>query len=60
MVTYLYAKEPKQAWLIFQDALGVEAFVSSEEAFAGDALFQAYRCAEMKCTHKQAHTHTHP
>jgi hypothetical protein len=44
VVTHLYAREAKAAWLLFQDALAVDCFVSSEEAFAADALFEAYRC----------------
>ncbi len=45
VVTHLYAKEPKAAWRLFQDALLIDCFVASEEAFAADALFQAYRQA---------------
>lgn len=46
IVVHLYAKEPKAAWQVFQDALTVDCFVSSEEAFAADDLFNAYRSVE--------------
>ncbi|KAJ9532770.1 hypothetical protein QJQ45_010880 [Haematococcus lacustris] len=46
IVTHLFAKEAREAWMVFQDALAIDAFVSSEEAFAADALFSAYRSGE--------------
>ncbi|PNW80293.1 hypothetical protein CHLRE_08g385700v5 [Chlamydomonas reinhardtii] len=43
VVTWLWAGDAEKAWLTFQDAMGVEAFAHTEEAFAADALFEAYR-----------------
>ena len=44
-MTWLWAGDAEKAWLTFQDAMGVEAFAHTEEAFAADALFEAYRWA---------------
>ncbi|KAF8062746.1 hypothetical protein HT031_004076 [Scenedesmus sp. PABB004] len=46
IVVWLHAGEPRQAWQVFQDVLGVEAFSKSEEAFAADALFLAYAAGD--------------
>eukprot|EP00879_Flechtneria_rotunda_P005030 GHRR01005306.1.p1 GENE.GHRR01005306.1~~GHRR01005306.1.p1 ORF type:complete len:315 (+),score=87.96 GHRR01005306.1:217-1161(+) len=46
IVVWLYAGEPKQAWQVFQDVLGVESFTKSDDAFAADALFMAYQTGE--------------
>mmetsp|Transcript_17378 Transcript_17378/g.29773 ORF Transcript_17378/g.29773 Transcript_17378/m.29773 type:complete len:336 (+) Transcript_17378:26-1033(+) len=46
IVTHLYAKEAKAAWMLFQDALAIDVFVSSEEAFTADALFSAYKSGD--------------
>lgn len=46
VVVWLYAGEPKQAWQVFQDVLGIENFTKSEEAFAADALFLAYQSGD--------------
>lgn len=42
MVTWLYAGDAKMAWQTYQDAMEVEVFGSSQEAYAVDALFEAY------------------
>ncbi|GBF87878.1 gamma-soluble NSF attachment protein [Raphidocelis subcapitata] len=45
VVALLYAGDAREAWqarVVFQDALAVDAFSGSEEAFAADALFLAY------------------
>lgn len=46
VVVWLYAEQASSAWATYQDALGVDAFMSSDEAFAADALFDAYRTAD--------------
>jgi gamma-soluble NSF attachment protein len=46
IVVWLYAENAKQAWLTYQDALAVDAFISSDEAFAADALLAAYRTGD--------------
>ncbi|KXZ43559.1 SNAPG1 protein [Gonium pectorale] len=43
VVVWLWAGDAARAWASFQDAMAVEAFAASEEAFAADALFEAYR-----------------
>ncbi|EFJ44524.1 hypothetical protein VOLCADRAFT_95241 [Volvox carteri f. nagariensis] len=43
VVTWLWAGDAEAAWATFQDAMHVESFESSEEAFAADALFEVYR-----------------
>ncbi|GLC36329.1 hypothetical protein PLESTB_000773500 [Pleodorina starrii] len=43
VVTWLWAGDAEAAWSTFQDAMAVESFANSEEAFAADALFEAYR-----------------
>lgn len=43
IVVWLYAANIKQAWQVFQDCLDISNFVSSQEAFAADALMLAYR-----------------
>ncbi|KIY98118.1 Gamma-soluble NSF attachment protein [Monoraphidium neglectum] len=42
VVAWLYAQDAREAWQVFQDAMGVDAFSSSDEAFAADALFLSY------------------
>lgn len=42
VVAWLSAGDAAGAWRAFQDAMGVEAFSGSDEAFAADALFEAY------------------
>lgn len=42
VVTWLYAGDAKMAWQTYQDAMEVEVFGSSQEAYAVDALFEAY------------------
>ncbi|KAI3428586.1 hypothetical protein D9Q98_007408 [Chlorella vulgaris] len=46
VVVWLFAGKAKDAWATYQDALGVDAFMSSDEAFAADALFDAYRSGD--------------
>lgn len=46
VVVWLHAGKAKDAWVTYQDALGVENFSSSDEAFAADSLFDAYRSGE--------------
>ncbi|GIL55863.1 hypothetical protein Vafri_11357, partial [Volvox africanus] len=43
VVTWLWAGDAEAAWSTFQDAMAVDSFASSNEAFAADALFEAYR-----------------
>eukprot|EP00195_Chlamydomonas_chlamydogama_P008641 CAMPEP_0202893498 /NCGR_PEP_ID=MMETSP1392-20130828/3070_1 /ASSEMBLY_ACC=CAM_ASM_000868 /TAXON_ID=225041 /ORGANISM="Chlamydomonas chlamydogama, Strain SAG 11-48b" /LENGTH=310 /DNA_ID=CAMNT_0049577851 /DNA_START=30 /DNA_END=962 /DNA_ORIENTATION=- len=43
IVCLLYGQDAAAAWHAFQDFMSVDAFMSSEEAFAADALFVAYR-----------------
>ncbi|WIA40993.1 hypothetical protein OEZ86_004636 [Tetradesmus obliquus] len=43
IVVWLFAGNGQQAWQVFQDVLGIEAFTKSDEAFAADALFLAYQ-----------------
>ncbi|GAX79007.1 hypothetical protein CEUSTIGMA_g6447.t1 [Chlamydomonas eustigma] len=43
MVIHLHNQDAALAWQTFQDALDVEVFSSSDEAFVADALFMAYR-----------------
>lgn len=43
IVVLLSAGNAGEAWSTYQDALGVEKFQRSDEAFAADALFDAYR-----------------
>ncbi|KAL6771486.1 SNAPG1 [Auxenochlorella protothecoides x Auxenochlorella symbiontica] len=45
VVVWLSAARPKEAWAVYQDALAVSAFCTSNEAFAAEALFDAYRTA---------------
>ncbi|GFR45409.1 hypothetical protein Agub_g6785 [Astrephomene gubernaculifera] len=47
VVVWLWAGDAERAWHTFQDAMAVEAFASSEEAFAADALFEAFRTADV-------------
>lgn len=46
VVVWLYGQDAKQAWMTYQDALEVETFASSDEAFAAEALFDAYRTGD--------------
>lgn len=46
VVVWLYAGKANDAWITYQDALAVDTFTSSDEAFAADALFDAYRSGE--------------
>jgi hypothetical protein len=46
VVVWLRAGDGAAAWATYQDALGVDAFRSSDEAFAADALVEAYRGAD--------------
>lgn len=46
VVVWLYAGDAAQAWAAYQDALSVEDFASSDEAFAADELLAAYRSAD--------------
>ncbi|KAK9815390.1 hypothetical protein WJX72_002807 [[Myrmecia] bisecta] len=46
VVVWLYAQDASQAWATYQDALGVDNFTSCEEAFAADALFDAYKTGD--------------
>lgn len=46
VIVHLYGGDAKQAWNTFQDAMNVDIFSSSDEAFAADALFDAYRTAD--------------
>ncbi|KAG2489134.1 hypothetical protein HYH03_012360 [Edaphochlamys debaryana] len=43
VVTWLWAGDAEKAWATYQDAMAVETFANTEEAFAADALFEAYR-----------------
>ncbi|KAK9835464.1 hypothetical protein WJX74_000594 [Apatococcus lobatus] len=43
VVVLLYAQDTLQAFNVYQDALGVSNFSSSDEAFVAEALFEAYR-----------------
>ncbi|GIL76647.1 hypothetical protein Vretimale_8842 [Volvox reticuliferus] len=43
VVTWLWAGDAEAAWSTFQDAMAVDSFANSNEAFAADALFEAYR-----------------
>mmetsp|Transcript_14044 Transcript_14044/g.24630 ORF Transcript_14044/g.24630 Transcript_14044/m.24630 type:complete len:324 (-) Transcript_14044:140-1111(-) len=43
IVTWLHAGNASQAWQTFQDAMEVDVFANSKEAFAADELFQLYR-----------------
>ena len=45
VVTALYGQDTASAWACYQDALGIDAFVSCDEAFLADGLFAAYRSA---------------
>ncbi|KAI8471813.1 MAG: hypothetical protein J3K34DRAFT_415829 [Monoraphidium minutum] len=45
-VAWLYAQNAREAWQVFQDAMHVDAFASSDEAFAADALFSAYAAGD--------------
>jgi hypothetical protein len=47
MVIHLYNGDAAMAWQTFQDALDVEVFSNSDEAFVADALFMAYRFEEL-------------
>lgn len=40
---HLYNQDGTSAWGAFQDAMNVEVFTNSDEAFLADALFTAYR-----------------
>lgn len=46
VVVWLHAGKANNAWATYQDALGVDNFMSSDEAFAADALFDAYRSGD--------------
>lgn len=43
IVVWLYAEDGSNAWQSYQDALCVDEFSSSDQAFAAEALIQAYR-----------------
>jgi len=43
VVVWLFAGNGHQAWAVYQDALEVDAFAQSDEAFAAEALFEAYK-----------------
>lgn len=43
VVVWLHAGDAAQAWASYQDALAVDAFASSDEAFAAEAVLGAYR-----------------
>jgi len=42
IVIWLYAEDASQAWATYQDALAVTKFSSSDEAFAAEAVIEAY------------------
>ncbi len=42
-MTHLYNQDATSAWHTYQDAMNVEEFSNSDEAFAADALFAEYR-----------------
>lgn len=52
VVVWLYAGKANDAWVTYQDALGVDEFARSDEAFAADALFDAYRSGEAAVIHE--------
>lgn len=46
VIVWLYAGDAKQAWNTYQDALSVDCFLSSDEAFGAEALLDSYRTAD--------------
>jgi len=46
VVVQLYAEQPEEAWLTFQDVLAVDSFAVSDSAHAADRLFEAYRTGD--------------
>jgi gamma-soluble NSF attachment protein len=48
IVVCLARGDVSQGWSIYQDALGIDAFSRSDEAFAADSLFEAYRTASVE------------
>lgn len=52
VVVWLYAQDAKQAWQVFQDVMEVGNFSGSEEAFAADALFMAYKSGSISAVKK--------
>lgn len=52
IVIWLYAGDAKQAWQVYQEVLGVDMFATSDEAFAADALFEAYRSGNAELIRK--------
>lgn len=48
VVVCLASGDASQGWSTYQDALRINAFASSDEAFAADALFEAYRTASVE------------
>jgi len=46
VVILLYAECGEEAWKTYQDALGVNEFISSDQAFAADALISAFHAAD--------------
>jgi len=62
VVVWLYAGDATQAWAAYQDALSVDEFASSDEAFAADELLAAYRAADAEAIAaalKRHHAFTH-
>lgn len=46
VVTWLHGGNGAQAWVVYQDALTVDAFMTSDEAFAAEALLSACRVGD--------------
>jgi len=58
VVIWLFAADASQAWLTYQDALAVSEFSSSDEAFAAEALFEAYKSADAEAVAAAVKSHS--
>ena len=54
MIVWLAAQNGRQAWAVYQDALGVEAFAASEQAAEAEALLDAYRSGDVAAVKSRA------
>ncbi|BDA50046.1 probable gamma-soluble NSF attachment protein [Coccomyxa sp. Obi] len=58
VVVWLFAENASEAWAVYQDAMGVDSFASSDGAFAAEALFDAYRSGDAEEVRKCIQTHS--
>lgn len=58
VLVWLYAENGKNAWDTYQDALGVNEFASSDQAFAAEDLITAYRTQSLEAIQSALTSHS--